>query len=128
MSEVKEFRNKDSIVEIMISGEKENYVENIKDHSTTNINLLKKLNYSFKLLFDEINAVTNRMDEIVSIWDQIYKSSQRYFDHNLSCECYRQISYLFKNWSQILKQQNQVVNIDIREHFKFIRKNYSIVL
>ena len=109
----------------MINGEKENYVENIKDHSTTNINLLKKLNYSFKLLFDEINAVTNRMDEIVSIWDQIYKSSQRYFDHNLSCECYRQISYLFKNWSQILKQQNQVVNIDIREHFKFIRKNYS---
>ena len=65
------------------------------------------------------------MDEIVSIWDQIYKSSQRYFDHNLSCECYRQISYLFKNWSQILKQQNQVVNVDIREHFKFIRKNYS---
>ena len=80
----------------MINGEKENYVENIKDHSTTNINLLKKLNYSFKLLFDEINAVTNRMDEIVSIWDQIYKSSQRYFDHNLSCECYKQISYSFK--------------------------------
>ena len=125
LSDVNNFRNKDAKVEIMINGEKENYVENIKDHSTTNINLLKKLNYSFKLLFDEINAVTNRMDEIVSIWDQIYKSSQRYFDHNLSCECYRQISYLFKNWSQILKQQNQVVNIDIREHFKFIRKNYS---
>ncbi len=125
LSDVNNFRNKDAKVEIMINGEKENYVENIKDHSTANINLLKKLNYSFKLLFDEINAVTNRMDEIVSIWDQIYKSSQRYFDHNLSCECYRQISYLFKNWSQILKQQNQVVNIDIREHFKFIRKNYS---
>ena len=125
LSDVNNFRNKDAKVEIMINGEKENYVENIKDHSTTNINLLKKLNYSFKLLFDEINAVTNRMDEIVSIWDQIYKSSQRYFDHNLSCECYRQISYLFKNWSQILKQQNQVVNVDIREHFKFIRKNYS---
>ena len=125
LSDVNNFRNKDAKVEIMINGEKENYVENIKDHSTTNINLLKKLNYSFKLLFDEINAVTNRMDEIVSIWDQIYKSSQRYFDHNLSCECYRQISYLFKNWSQILKQQNQVVNIDIREHFKFMRKNYS---
>ena len=125
LSDVNNFRNKDAKVEIMINGEKENYVENIKDHSTTNINLLKKLNYSFKLLFDEINAVTNRMDEIVSIWDQIYKSSQRYFDHNLSCECYKQISYLFKNWSQILKQQNQVVNIDIREHFKFIRKNYS---
>ena len=125
MSEVKEFRNKDSIVEIMISGEKENYVENIKDHSTTNINLLKKLNYSFKLLFDEINNVTNRMDEIVTLWNQLYKSSERYFDHNMTCECYKQISYLFKNWSNILKQQNQVVNVEIREHFKFLRKNFA---
>ena len=124
MSEVKEFRNKDSIVEIMISGEKENYVENIKDHSTTNINLLKKLNYSFKLLFDEINNVTNRMDEIVTLWNQLYKSSERYFDHNMTCEFYKQISYLFKNWSNILKQQNQVVNVEIREHFKFLRKNF----
>ena len=77
----------------MISGEKENYVENIKDHSTTNINLLKKLNYSFKTLFDEINNVTNRMDEIVTLWNQLYKSSERYFDHNMTCECYKQISY-----------------------------------
>lgn len=124
MTDVNEFRNKDAKVEIMISAEKENYVENIKDHSNVNINLLKKLNTSLKLLFDEINAVTTRMDEIGNIWEQIYKSSEKYFDHNMSCECYKQVSNLFKNWSGILKQQNNVVNVDLREHFKFIRKNF----
>ena len=124
MTDVNEFRNKDAKVEVMISGEKENYVENIKDHSNVNINLLKKLNTSLKLLFDEINAVTTRMDEIGNIWEQIYKSSEKYFDHNMTCECYKQVSNLFKNWSGILKQQNNVVNVDLREHFKFIRKNF----
>ena len=124
MTDVNEFRNKDAKVEVMISAEKENYVENIKDHSNVNINLLKKLNTSLKTLFDEINAVTTRMDEIGNIWEQIYKSSEKYFDHNMTCECYKQVSNLFKNWSGILKQQNNVVNVDLREHFKFIRKNF----
>ena len=124
MTDVNEFRNKDAKVEVMISAEKENYVENIKDHSNVNINLLKKLNTSLKLLFDEINAVTTRMDEIGNIWEQIYKSSEKYFDHNMSCECYKHVSNLFKSWSGILKQQNNVVNVDLREHFKFIRKNF----
>ena len=124
MTDVNEFRNKDAKVEVMISAEKENYVENIKDYSNVNINLLKKLNTSLKLLFDEINAVTTRMDEIGNIWEQIYKSSEKYFDHNMTCECYKQVSNLFKNWSGILKQQNNVVNVDLREHFKFIRKNF----
>ena len=42
----------------------------------------------------------------------------------MTCECYKQVSNLFKNWSGILKQQNNVVNVDLREHFKFIRKNF----
>lgn len=125
LSDVNEFRNENSKVEIMINSEKENYVENIKDNITNNINILKKINTSFKLLYDEVNAVTTRLDEIASLWAQMYKSSQKYFDHNTSCECYKQLSNLFVNWSKILKQQNNVVNIDIREHFKFMRKNFG---
>ena len=125
INDVAEFRNKDSKVEIMITNEKENYCENIKDHATCNINILKKLNTSFKFLFDEINAVTTRLDEIASLWAQMYKTSEKYYDHNVTCECYKQLSNLFNNWSKILKQQNNVINIDIREHFKFLRKNYS---
>ena len=125
LTDVKDFRNKDAKVEIMISGEKENYVENIKDHSNVIINLLKKLNVSFKFLYDEINAFSARLDKIGNMWDQIYKSSEKYFDHNMTCECYRQMTSFFKNWSKILKQQNNVVNVDFREHFKFIRKNFA---
>ena len=124
ITDVEGFRNKDSKVDIMITGEKENYVENLRDYTNININLLKKLNNSFKTLFEEINAVTSRMDEISSLWEQISKSSEKYYDNNMTCECFKQMVNLFSNWSKILKEQNTVVNVDFREHFKFLRKNY----
>ena len=124
ITEVQDFREVNENVNLLITAEKEGYLENIKDNSNININLFKKLNYSFKLLFDEMNTVINRMDEISNLWQQIYKNSEKYFDNNTSCESYKQMSKLFKTWSKILKEQNNIVNIDIREHFKFIRKSF----
>ena len=102
----------------------ENYLENIKDNMNININLFKKLNNSFKLLFEEMNAVVSRMVEISNYWTQIHKVSLKYFDNNTTCETYKQLGNLFKTWSKILKEQNSIVNIEIREHFKFMRKNF----
>ena len=126
-TEVKEFRTVDGKANCFISAEKEGYLDNIKDSIYFNTNLLKKLNYSFKQLNDEMNAVINRMEEISQIWDQLYKVSMKYFDNNTTCECNKQMSNLFKTWSKTLKEQNTVINIDIREHFKFIRKNYHSI-
>ena len=125
VTEVQEFRDENEKVNLLITGEKEGYLENIKDNTNININLLKKLNVSLKSLFDEMNNVINRMDEISKKWEQIYKASEKYFDNNTTCESFNKMSTLFKTWSSVLKEQNTIVNIDIREHFKFIRKNFS---
>ena len=125
LSEVKDFKSNDEKVNLLISPQKENYLENIKDNANININLLKKLNNSFKLLYQEMNAVIARMDEISYYWNQIHKVSLKYYDMNATCESFKQLGNLFKTWSKILREQNNVVNVDIREHFKFIRKNFS---
>jgi len=125
LSEVKDFKSNDEKVNLLISPQKENYLENIKDNANININLLKKLNNSFKLLYQEMNAVIARMDEISNYWNQIHKVSLKYYDMNATCESFKQMGKLFKTWSKILREQNNVVNVDIREHFKFIRKNFS---
>ena len=125
LSEVKDFKSNDEKVNLLISPQKENYLENIKDNANININLLKKLNNSFKLLYQEMNAVIARMDEISNYWNQIHKVSLKYYDMNATCESFKQMGNLFKTWSKILREQNNVVNVDIREHFKFIRKNFS---
>ena len=127
LTEVKEFRAVGEKTNCFISAEKEGYLENIKDFININVNILKKLNYSFKQLFEEMNTVINRMEEISQIWDQMARASDKYFDNNTTCESNKQLSNLFKTWSKTLREQNIVINVDIREHFKYIRKNlYSI--
>ena len=123
-NEVNDFKSYDEKVNLFISGQNENYLENIKDNMNININLFKKLNNSFKQLFEEMNSVITRMEEISNYWSQIHKVSLKYFDNNTTCEAYKQMGNLFKTWSKILKEQNSIVNIDIREHFKFLRKNF----
>ena len=125
ITEVQNYITLDGKATIQISQEKENYLENIKDNTQINLNLYKKLNYSFKQLFDEINVVTNRMEEISQIWNNLHKVSLKYFDSNATCEVYKQMAILFKTWTKSLRDQNILLNVDIREHFKLIRKNFG---
>ena len=74
---------------------------------------MKLLLYGLKCINLLKNMINNNLSKML------------YIDHNTSCECYKQLSNLFVNWSKILKQQNNVVNVDIREHFKFMRKNFG---
>ena len=127
ITDVQDFKSKEEKVNLLISAQNENYLENIKDNMNININLFKKLNNSFKLLFEEMNAVVSRMVEISNYWTQIHKVSLKYFDNNTTCETYKQLGNLFKTWSKILKEQNSIVNIEIREHFKFMRKNFYLM-
>ena len=124
LSEVQDFKSNDEKVNLLIIGQTENYLENIKDNVNININIFKKINNSFKQLFNEMKAVVNRMEEISNYWTQLHKTSIKYFDSNTTCEAYKQMGNLFKTWSKILNEQNNIVNIDIREHFKFLRKNF----
>ena len=120
---VQDFKSNDGNLTLSISEDKEAYLDNIKDNSMINVNILKKINVSFKSLFNEVNTVINRMDELSNLWNQLYKVGEKYYDSVSTRETYKQMSNLFQTWSTILKEQNQVVNVDIREHFKFLRKN-----
>ena len=124
LTEVQDFKSNDGKVNLLITGQNENYLENIKDNVNININIFKKINNSFKQLFNEMKAVVNRMEEISNYWTQLHKTSIKYFDSNTTCETYKQMGKLFKTWSKILSEQNNIINIDIREHFKFLRKNF----
>jgi hypothetical protein len=123
-TEAQDFKCREEKANILITAQTENYLENIKDNVNININLLKKINNSFKQLFNEMKAVISRMEEISNYWTQIHKASLKYYDNNTTCETYKQLGKLFKTWSKILNEQNNIVNIDIREHFKFLRKNF----
>ena len=112
-------------INIEVKKEKEIFFENIKDNITVNESLLLKLNENIKLLKTQIENVTMKIDEIVQIWNELCKNSTKYFDGDDIIQTYDNMSKLFTNWSDALKRHNNVVHIDIREYFKYVKNSFK---
>ena len=112
-------------VNIEVKKEKEIFFENIKDNISLNESLLLKLNENLKLLKVQIENVTMKIDEIVQIWNELCKNSTKYFDGDDIIQTYEHMSKLFTNWSDALKRHNNVVHIDIREYFKYVKNTFK---
>jgi len=111
-------------IEIEVKKEKEIYFENIKDNINYNETLLTKLNENLKLLKVQIENITLKIDEIAQIWSELGKNSAKYFDTNEIVQTYDQMGKLFTNWSDALKRHGNVIHVDIREYFKYIKNTF----
>lgn len=123
-TDVQEFKSTDGQISIMVTPGKEIYVENIKDNATHNVNIFKKINYSMRALYGEMDAVVKRMTEISEQWDLLRKINERYYENNTTIESYNQMSIMFSTWANLLKEQTKLINIDIREYFKYTKNSF----
>jgi hypothetical protein len=112
-------------ISIEVKKEKEIFFENIKDNISFNESLLTKLNENFKLLKTQIENITLKIDEIAQNWNELCKTSTKYFDGDDIIQTYEHMSKLFTNWSDALKRHNNVIHIDIREYFKYVKNNFK---
>ena len=112
-------------INVEVKKEKEIFFENIKDNISFNESLLTKLNENFKLLKIQLENLTLKIDEIVLIWNELCKTSTKYFDGDDIIQSYENMSKLFTNWSDALKRHTNLIHIDIREYFKYVKNNFK---
>ena len=109
------------IINVEVKKEKEIIFENIKENKNLNESLFIKLNENLKLLKTQIENVTLKIDEITQIWIELCKTTTKYFDYNDIILTYDEMNKLFTNWSESLKKHNNIIHIDIREYFKYVK-------
>lgn len=123
-TKAKDFKSLDGKLNIEITKEKEVDLENIKDNTSYNVELLTKLNNDMKALIGELGWVTNRMDEITKTCEQLFKISSRYYDPDNIKIAYYQLRDNFKYWSDSLKKLTNLLDDETREYFKFVKNSY----
>ena len=117
---ISEMKSIDGLLNVGIAQEKEIMLTNIKDNATINETLLKKLNTSYKALKGEIAIVSSRLNEISDTWNQLFQNCTKYADNTYVTESYKYMSNFSKELGDNLKKQASLINIDIREYFKFL--------
>ena len=121
---LRDYKSPTGKLDIAINEEREIFYQNIKDNTELNQELLSKLNKNLKALSNELSVVVNRMDDISKNCEELFLNSIKYYDNDDIKISYYQLNDMFKNWSNALKKTSSIINIDIREYFKYAKNTF----
>ena len=123
-NDIQEFKSITGEIDVGFDEEKEKRLKTVKEFCNLNSKLLDKLNSNLNSLYQEMNTVIRRINDITNIWKQLYETSEKYNDDEISKEIYFQMNNFFSSLSQNYKKQNEFISIDIKESFIFMQHNY----
>ena len=123
--QLKDYQTVTGKIDIKVDEGNEIYYQNIKNQTELNQELLSKLNKQLKLLNNEMNMVVTRLAEVAKCCEELFNHSVKFEQSDDIKISYYQLNEMFKQWSEALKKQNQIMFMNIREHFKFSKNIFK---
>ena len=111
-------------LDLSINKEREVKLKEIKEDININESLYKKLTMNLKQLNNEMNNVNVRINEISNIFDNLYSISEKYNYCSTIINAFKNSSYFFKNIYETNKKNIEIINVNFREYFKYIKNIY----
>ena len=121
---VKEIKTLEGDIKISVTKEKEMYLQNIEDNCNINEEILQKITKAYKTLMLLMTQASEKMKEISDLWKLVYEKSIKYYDMRNTSETYNILSKVMQSWSEAEKQQMEILNVDVREYFRYIKNEY----
>ncbi len=123
-TQIKEIKTLEGDIKITVTKEKEMYLQNIEDNCDINEELLQKVTKSYKSLILLMGQISEKMKEISSLWKIIHQKSTKYYDMHNTSQTYNILSKVMQNWAEAEKEQMDILNINVREYFRYIKNEY----
>ena len=125
-TKVEDIKTLNGEINIGVDNQKSSMAENIKNICDTNQDLMKKLSKEYKLLNLKFEEVNSKINDIFSIWDELYKKSQDIESLTISA-IYDAMAKFMEDWKKMNESQIKLINIKIREYFRYIRNEYKSI-
>ena len=122
---VRQIKTMSGEVDIGINDEKEIYFENIKNYAKGNYQLLQKITKGYKSIMNIMQQLSNKMKDVSKLWKQVLEKSIKYSDSHNTSETFNIMSKLMDDWSEIQKTQTKVINVNIREYFRYVKNEFN---
>ena len=120
-----EIKSLEGDIKISVSKEKEMYLKNIQDNCYLNMELLQKITKAYKELMLIMSQSYEKMKEISFLWKQIHQKSIKFLDATNTSQTYDILSKVMSSWAETEKKQIQILNINVREYFRYIKNEYQ---
>jgi hypothetical protein len=123
-TQIKEIKTLEGDIKITVTKEKEMYLQNIEDNCDINEELLQKITKAYKSLILLMGQTSDKMREISDLWKLVHEKSVKYYDIHNTSQTYNILSNAMKCWADAEKQQIEILNIKVREYFRYIKNEY----
>ena len=72
-----------------------------------------------------MQQLSNKMKDISILWKQVLEKSIKYSDSHNTSETFNIMSKFMEDWSEIQKTQMKVINVNIREYFRYVKNEFN---
>ena len=119
-----EFHVNGGKMSLSVNKEKEGCFQKILDNNSNTENLLNNLNSNLKHLKYFFDMFILKLGEVQKNWEILLANSTKNFEDINISNTYEKMGKLFANWGESLKKQNDLVFIELREYFKYVKNNF----
>ena len=123
-SNISDFLSLDGNANIEVNGEKELFINTIKENAQEHENILKKINTSIKGLKDDLINASDKLKEITANFKLLQKKAISFSEKDNAVKCYEELSSMFENLATYTSKQNYTIFITLREYLKFVKNNF----
>ena len=114
----------DGEANIEITEGKEKYLNEIKDGTIQNENTLKKINATIKALKEDLINAAEKLSEISRNFTLMKDNAYKYKENDPVIQSYAEMSSMFENFALYISRQRNLIFVDLREYFKYVRNNF----
>ena len=99
----------------------EQYFANVQNYFKLQNQLLEKLNEDLKLFYKTMNAAVTHLDNVQKDFEFLnLLNSQVHMKEDI-VKSYEQLQIFFKNWKNLIYNQNDVIRKRVKDFYKFVR-------
>ena len=117
---IEEYKTLDGKVTISHDEGNEKYFTNINKYFRLQGQILDRLNYSLKMFFNNLNQVTESLQDVQKNFEILHVLNTRVLMKQTITKSYEEMGCFFKNYRKILIKHNEMVKNHMKDFFKFI--------
>ena len=124
-SNLNELKSNDGVLKVILNQENENFNGKVKNNSEINALLFKQLSLDFKDLRMHMENMSQSLKNLSVTFDKLTKN--KFANDEFMGNAYENLKDFMNNWSDSLKIQSELIEVNLRELFKFCKKEYNVI-
>ena len=106
----------------------EQYFGNVQNYFKLQNQLLEKLNEDLKFFYKSLNSAVSNLENVQKDFEFLHLLNSQVHMKEDIVKSFEQFEFFFKNWKNIIFNQNDVIRRRVKDFFKYVRMEGEVYL